>query len=162
MTAAELLQRLIRFDTRNPPGNERACQEWIAAYLTAAGLDVELVDDVQATDALARVSLLLVGADTVFRDGAVCNKVGTSRLAEAAAEEGVPMIVACEVIKLAPIDSLDAPELREERDLFDVTPSELIDQVVTEEGTVRSDEVRPLIDRTPFLSEGYTLQRGGL
>jgi ribose 1,5-bisphosphate isomerase len=87
-----------------------------AEDLRAAGLDVELVEDAQAADALARVSMLLVGADTVYRDGAVCNKVGTCRLAEAAAEEGVPMIVACEVIKLAPIDSVEAPELRDERE----------------------------------------------
>jgi translation initiation factor 2B subunit (eIF-2B alpha/beta/delta family) len=130
--------------------------------LRAAGLAVELVEDDAAIAALAGVSLLLVGADTVFRDGALCNKVGTCRLAEAAAQEGVPTVVACEVIKLAPIDSADAPELREEREVFDVTPPELIEDVVTEEGTVRSDEVRPLVDRTPFLSEGYALLRGGL
>jgi translation initiation factor 2B subunit (eIF-2B alpha/beta/delta family) len=130
--------------------------------LRAAGLQVELVEDEEAAGALAGVSLLLVGADTVFRDGAVCNKIGTCRLAEAAADEGVPTIVACEVIKLAPIDSADAPELREEKELFDVTPPELIEHVVTEEGTVRSDDVRPLVDRTPFLSEGYSLLRGGL
>ena len=35
-------------------------------------------------------SLLLVGADTVFRDGALINKVGTTILAEAAAAEKVP------------------------------------------------------------------------
>ena len=28
-----LLQRLIRFDTVNPPGNERAAQEHLAAFL---------------------------------------------------------------------------------------------------------------------------------
>jgi acetylornithine deacetylase/succinyl-diaminopimelate desuccinylase-like protein len=40
--AAEVLARLIAFDTVNPPGNERACQEWLAGYLDDAGLDVEL------------------------------------------------------------------------------------------------------------------------
>ena len=30
---AELLQRLIRFDTTNPPGNERACIEWIKGVI---------------------------------------------------------------------------------------------------------------------------------
>lgn len=30
---AELLQRLIRFDTTNPPGNERGCVEWIDGLL---------------------------------------------------------------------------------------------------------------------------------
>lgn len=39
----ELLQRLVRFDTVNPPGNERACQEHLAGYLTAAGFEVELL-----------------------------------------------------------------------------------------------------------------------
>jgi len=40
--AVEVLGRLIRFDTVNPPGNERACQEWLAGYLSDAGLEVEL------------------------------------------------------------------------------------------------------------------------
>ncbi len=39
----ELLQRLVRFDTVNPPGNERACQEYLAAFLTEAGFEVELL-----------------------------------------------------------------------------------------------------------------------
>ncbi len=41
--ATALLQSLIRFDTVNPPGNERAAQEHLAAHLTAAGFDCELL-----------------------------------------------------------------------------------------------------------------------
>jgi len=40
---ADVLARLIRFKTVNPPGDERECQEWIAAYLRDAGLEVELL-----------------------------------------------------------------------------------------------------------------------
>ena len=40
---AELLQRLIRFDTTNPPGAERECVEWIASLLRAAGIEPTLV-----------------------------------------------------------------------------------------------------------------------
>jgi acetylornithine deacetylase/succinyl-diaminopimelate desuccinylase-like protein len=40
---AEVLARLVRFVTVNPPGNERECQEWLAGYLRDAGLDVELI-----------------------------------------------------------------------------------------------------------------------
>jgi acetylornithine deacetylase/succinyl-diaminopimelate desuccinylase-like protein len=40
---ADVLSRLIRFNTVNPPGDERACQEWLAGYLRDAGLDVELM-----------------------------------------------------------------------------------------------------------------------
>jgi acetylornithine deacetylase/succinyl-diaminopimelate desuccinylase-like protein len=38
----QVLARLVQFDTVNPPGNERACQEWLAGYLREAGLEVEL------------------------------------------------------------------------------------------------------------------------
>ena len=41
--AVGLLQALIRFDTVNPPGNERALQEHLARPLTAAGFEVELL-----------------------------------------------------------------------------------------------------------------------
>ena len=123
--------------------------------LRSAGLAVELVEDADADQALERASLLLVGADTVFRDGAVCNKVGTLTLAEAAQRIGVRTIVACEVIKLAPTD---APE-RIDDEHFDVTPAELVDEIVTEEGIYRSDDVRTLVDRTPSLREGYAILR---
>jgi acetylornithine deacetylase/succinyl-diaminopimelate desuccinylase-like protein len=43
----ELLRRLIRFDTVNPPGNERACQEHLRGLLEAAGFEVELLAAVQ-------------------------------------------------------------------------------------------------------------------
>jgi len=131
-----------------------------ADELRAAGLTVELVADADAPAKLAEASLLLVGADTVFRDGALCNKIGTRTLAEAAADQRVPMIIACELIKLAPIDSEQAPPLpAEARELFDLTPPELIDAVVTEDGTYSTAEVRALVDRTPFLREGYALLR---
>jgi acetylornithine deacetylase/succinyl-diaminopimelate desuccinylase-like protein len=39
---AEVLAKLIRFRTVNPPGNERECLEWLAGYLDDAGLEVEL------------------------------------------------------------------------------------------------------------------------
>lgn len=37
----ELLQHLVRFDTTNPPGNERACIEWVGDLLDAYGVDYE-------------------------------------------------------------------------------------------------------------------------
>ena len=38
----ELLQRLIRVDTTNPPGNETAAAELLREYLEAAGVECEL------------------------------------------------------------------------------------------------------------------------
>jgi translation initiation factor 2B subunit (eIF-2B alpha/beta/delta family) len=122
-----------------------------AEELREAGLEVELVEDEDAPKQLEWASLLLIGADTVYRDGTLCNKAGTRRLAEAAAEEHVPTIVACEVMKLAPTDP---PGEGAECEL---TPVELIDCIVTEEGTHPANEIRALVDRTPFLRDGYAL-----
>src|ERR1700716_975197 len=44
----ELLRRLVRFNTVNPPGNERPAIEYLASYLEQAGLETEVlatVDD---------------------------------------------------------------------------------------------------------------------
>ncbi len=39
----ELLRALLRFDTSNPPGNERACVDFLAEVFRAAGLDPVIV-----------------------------------------------------------------------------------------------------------------------
>src|SRR5213076_3550602 len=39
----DVLQRLVRFNTVNPPGNERPAQEYLAALLRDAGFDVQLL-----------------------------------------------------------------------------------------------------------------------
>jgi translation initiation factor 2B subunit (eIF-2B alpha/beta/delta family) len=131
-----------------------------AEKLRRSGLNAELVEDEDAPTRLDEISLFLVGADTVFRDGTLCNKIGTAVLADAAAAERVPTVVAAEVIKLAPIDASDVPPPDAEA-LFDLTPAELIDEIVTEEGAHPIEEVPALVDRTPFLREGYALLRGG-
>ncbi|HMI99808.1 MAG TPA: hypothetical protein VK488_08255 [Gaiellaceae bacterium] len=126
--------------------------------LRAEGLNVDLVEDADAPLALDDATLFLVGADTVFRDGTLCNKIGTTVLAEAATARDTPVVVACEIVKLAPIDAAAAPELNAaERALFEMTPPHLITEIVTEEGSVSSDGVGALVDRTPYLREGYAL-----
>jgi acetylornithine deacetylase/succinyl-diaminopimelate desuccinylase-like protein len=54
---ADVLARLIRFKTVNPPGDERECQEWLAAYLREAGLEVELMGaDPERPNLVARLA----------------------------------------------------------------------------------------------------------
>jgi translation initiation factor 2B subunit (eIF-2B alpha/beta/delta family) len=130
-----------------------------AEELRGEGLEVELVEDDQAAASLEHASLVLVGADTIFRDGSVCNKVGTAAMASAAGELGVPVVVASEVIKLAPIGASEALEQIQGERYFDVTPAEDVDEIVTEEGTFAGNEIAVLIDRTPFLRDGYQLLR---
>jgi ribose 1,5-bisphosphate isomerase len=128
----------------------------LAEDLSAEGLDVELVEDGDVERALATASLALVGADTVYEDGSVKNKIGTRSLAEAAQRIGIRTLVACELLKLAPVP---APAEEDEPELRDTTPPELVDEVVTEEGAIVPEDVKSLIARTPFLRDGYRLLR---
>ena len=73
----ELLRRLIRFNTVNPPGNEAAVQEFLRELLTAAGFECELLSAVDGRPNLvARLraesdgpTLCLLGhVDTVLAD----------------------------------------------------------------------------------------------
>ena len=73
----ELLQRLIRFNTVNPPGNEAAIQEFLRELLEAAGFECELLADVEGRpNLIARMRAesdgpglcLLAHVDTVLAD----------------------------------------------------------------------------------------------
>jgi acetylornithine deacetylase/succinyl-diaminopimelate desuccinylase-like protein len=74
----ELLQQLIRFNTTNPPGNERECVEWIDEVLRDGGYETKiLAKDPERPNLLARLegrgeapSLLLHGhVDVVTVEG---------------------------------------------------------------------------------------------
>jgi ribose 1,5-bisphosphate isomerase len=129
----------------------------LAEDLRTEGLDVELVEDKDVDRAVETASLVLVGADTIYEDGSIKNKIGTRALAEAAQRKGVRTVVACELLKLAP---LPPPTVEDEPELRDTIASELVDEIVTEEGLVVPEEVRSLIERTPFLRDGYRLLKG--
>src|SRR5437763_1028128 len=73
----ELLQRLIQFNTVNPPGNEQAAQEFLKETLEAAGFQCELLAAVEdRPNLVARIRagsdgprLALLGhVDTVLAD----------------------------------------------------------------------------------------------
>jgi len=78
VTPVELLQQLLRFDTTNPPGNERACIEFIQELLEGAGCETETyAKDPARPNLVARISgsgggtpLLLYGhVDVVTTSG---------------------------------------------------------------------------------------------
>ena len=74
----DLLQRLIRVDTTNPPGNETAAAELLREYLEASGLACELIAKVpERANLVARLPggdgpslLLLAHTDVVLADPA--------------------------------------------------------------------------------------------
>jgi acetylornithine deacetylase/succinyl-diaminopimelate desuccinylase-like protein len=75
--ATELLQRLLRLDTVNPPGNETAAAELLRAYLEPLGVECELYARVpERANLVARIRgsgsgptlMLLAHTDTVVAD----------------------------------------------------------------------------------------------
>ena len=74
----DLLQRLIRVDTTNPPGNETAAAELLRDYLEASGVECELIARIpERANLVARIaggdgpSLLFLGhTDVVLADPA--------------------------------------------------------------------------------------------
>ncbi|MGD0166987.1 MAG: hypothetical protein ABSC51_06835 [Gaiellaceae bacterium] len=138
--------------TISEPGGEG---RKLAAELKTNSIDVELIADAEGADAVRESDLLLLGADTVFRDGSLVNKIGTLAIAKAAKEAGVPLFIACETFKLVPFDP--EPPIEE---TFELVPAELISRVVTEEGAADTRDVASLVDRTPCLRQGYDLLRG--
>jgi acetylornithine deacetylase/succinyl-diaminopimelate desuccinylase-like protein len=77
--ATELLQRLIRLDTVNPPGNETLAAELLRDYLAESGVAAELYAKVpERANLVARIPgrgegprlLLLSHTDTVLADAA--------------------------------------------------------------------------------------------
>jgi ribose 1,5-bisphosphate isomerase len=122
-------------------------------WLREAGVPTTLVVDGAALRILQTegVRRVLVGADTVARDGSLFNKVGTSLVALAAHSEGVPFWCAASWIKFsdqAPdavvVEERDAAEVvppgevppgaRVRNPVFDRTPPERITGFVTESG----------------------------
>ncbi|MGC8613472.1 MAG: ribose 1,5-bisphosphate isomerase [Conexivisphaera sp.] len=136
-----------------------------ARVLADAGLDVILIPDSAVRYFMKDVDRVIVGADAVAANGAVVNKVGTSVVALAAKEARVNFYVAAETYKfspktligeLVPIEFRDPAEVvgREWRQehpnvevlnpVFDVTPAEYIDAIITERGVI-SPYAAPLI-----------------
>lgn len=136
----------------------------LAADLAGAGLAVDLVADEDAERTLGTVDVLLVGADCVFRDGAFVNKVGTAALARAAHEAGLPVLVACETLKIVPVNAGDGTtgpwrDLASDDEPFELTLPEHVTSFITDEGVLEPDEIASLADRTPFLLAGWELLR---
>jgi ribose 1,5-bisphosphate isomerase len=123
--------------------------------LSAAGVPTTLIIDSAVRWIMKEVDVVLVGADTICSNGALINKIGTSQLALAANEARVPFIVCAETYKFSPktvygemveIEERDASEVIDPRLLppnvsvrnpvFDATPAEYIDSIVTEVGLI--------------------------
>jgi ribose 1,5-bisphosphate isomerase len=126
-----------------------------ANQLSKAGVDVTLIIDSAVRHVMKDMDAVVVGADTIASNGAVINKIGTSQLALAAHEARVPFYVCAETFKFSPRTMMGEMVEIEERDslevvrpgevpsavrvfnpVFDATPPEYIDSIITEIGVV--------------------------
>jgi methylthioribose-1-phosphate isomerase len=129
--------------------------------LARDGIPVTLITDNMAGSIMKKgeISLVLVGADRIARNGDVANKIGTYGLAALARVHKIPFYVAAPVSTIdfdlkegsqIPIEERDPGEITEigsERiapvgvsvmnPAFDVTPSRYVDGIITERGILR-------------------------
>lgn len=132
--------------------------------LVQDGIPVKLIADGAATYAMRRgkVSWVIVGADRIAANGDVANKIGTYGLAVSARYHGVGFMVVAPTSTLdlgipdgsaIPIEERSASELirlgKQQvaavgadawNPVFDITPADLIDVIVTERGVVRAPD----------------------
>ena len=142
--------------TRSGPGRTG---ERIAQELRLYGFPVTFIDDAAMGLYISAANKVMVGADRVCADGNIVNGIGTYQLALAAEKAGVPFYVLCETLKFDPrlksgeVDLEEKepsevvepgklpPGVRVKNPYFDITPLELITEVVTEKGLLTPGEV---------------------
>jgi len=132
--------------TESRPGLEGRTQ---ALHLNHFGVPVSFITDAQMGHFAPFATMALVGADTLLSDGAIVNKAGTYPLALAARRHGIPFCVCCETFKEVPytaatfdLESVDPGELDAPSGrlitpyniYFDITPGDLVDTWITEDG----------------------------
>ena len=116
----------------------------MAKILQGDGVPAGVIPDDLGPGRVGEATYVLVGADSVLRDGSVVNKKGTLPLAQAGAERGKPVYVACESLKFdTRFDGASWPRAGE--GLFDVTPGRLVTTVVTERGTYTAEIIRTML-----------------
>lgn len=134
--------------------------------LTRAGVPVTIIADGMAASRMRQrdITVVMVGADRIARNGDTANKIGTYHLALAARAHGVPFYVAAPRSTYDPAtpDGAGIPiEMRRDDELlrlgdrqtgaaaaavwnpaFDVTPADLITGYITDRGILRRDDLQ--------------------
>jgi ribose 1,5-bisphosphate isomerase len=114
---------------------------------------------------------VIVGADAITSEGNVVNKIGTAAIALLAQETRKPFYVVSELLKFDPATLLGEyekieersrdevwkeapPELNVRNPAFDVTPRDLINGIICEEGIVSPQSVAEVVHRVyPWVFE---------
>ena len=154
LTAHRKGVRFSVYATEVRPGNQGLLT---IGTLNRAGIPTTYIVDSAVRYFMKEIDRVIVGADAVSVNGAVVNKIGTSQIALAAHEARTSFLVAAETYKFAPRTILGEYIEIEERassevlpdpmakahpfitvrnPVFDVTPPEYVNLIVTEEGAI--------------------------
>jgi translation initiation factor 2B subunit (eIF-2B alpha/beta/delta family)/ADP-ribose pyrophosphatase YjhB (NUDIX family) len=130
-------RRFKVYATESSPGMEG---KQLTKELIELGVPATLIADSAVNSIIQNVSLVLVGADSVLRDGSLVHKVGTRHIGVAAARRGIPLYSACETVKFSTQDFL-GERLEAPTALFDVTSAEFVTGYITEDGPLATGRV---------------------
>jgi translation initiation factor 2B subunit (eIF-2B alpha/beta/delta family) len=118
------------YATESYPGMEGI---QLAQDMIRQGIPVKSIADSAVDSIIRSVDLVLVGSDSVLRDGSLVHKIGTKHIATVAQSAGVSIRSTCETMKFSVQDFLgERPKIAE--DVFDLTPGEFISYFMTEFG----------------------------
>jgi ribose 1,5-bisphosphate isomerase len=145
---------------------------WNQGYLSIKKLSENDVDVTLIVDSAVRyiikdedVKSVFVGADTVYSDGSVVNKIGTAQIALIAHEAHIPFYVCAETYKFFfesltgklvkieerdPIEIVDPkkfPKVKFRNPVFDITPAKYIDALITEKGIIAPSAAYAIIKK---------------
>lgn len=150
-TAFKQGKRIKAFVTESRPMRQGLIS---ARELSRAGVPTTLIVDSAVRYFIRDMDKVIVGADSIAANGAVINKIGTSQIALIAHEARVPFFVAAESYKFHPgtlvgqlveieerepseiVDPRRFPRVKIRNPVFDITPPEYVDLIVTERGII--------------------------
>lgn len=159
--ALERGKRFSVISTESRPRNEGA---YFASLLAGKGLSVTLITDAAVAHYMPQTTKVLVGADALYADGTIVNKMGTLNLAIIAREFRKPVYVLALTNKLY-LPSLFGKRLEMERRpsdevwdarlhdpvvgshliveniFFEEVPPEYISYIVTEKGVIKPYQI---------------------
>jgi len=138
-----------------------------AKNLSDYGIKTISIVDSSVTHYLKEIDYFFTGADVVFPDGSIMNKVGTNLISSVCPRYSTPHIVlttthCCEINSLLmlteKVEERDEEEVWRQEDgrpknveiknpAFDIVPHELIDKFITEEGVFSSESLYLWVNR---------------
>lgn len=145
---------------------------WNQGYLTITKLAENDIDITLIVDSAVQyiikdedINAVFIGADTVYSNGSVINKIGSAQIALMAHEAHIPFYVCAETYKFSlesltgelvkieerdPAEIVDTkkfPKVKFRNPVFDITPAEYIEALVTENGIVAPSSAFEIIKK---------------